>query len=460
MHHSPAPLLILLDNKFSRKLRYKGRAAHVLPRTHIRPRSIKRNILMFYQTEPMDGGHAVHRSGNYHKFGVMKNVAIGFLTALLCAAPSGHAQQIADVPTKNNGAMLSTVEVARDTFTPEQPTGVPQHTISCASGTSVAPTGYVCSSGLGIIKQKKGPVTQSLLQVDSSSDSSACGALFSTGYLLESNNVEPDAYDTLRLFMEQCPLYPTSVEGFGLVNAAVSGWSAGGTGRWQDYLTWLKSILYLNTDTSWYCEDVSAMITALQNDQAAKMAAIGYVIQSGKCPGFDTVLYNTASRARHTAWLDSVEMRYKYVDVPPTNAGYINMLDSINADTLAHPYDTTVPTLFQDSLQILLGPQYASSVGARSPITSQALLSAQLLENPIDNEEIDISYQMGRSALVTMELNDVLGRSVPIANAKYQLEQPGSHNATIPAPNLPAGTYYLRITTDAGDAITLKMVKE
>jgi Secretion system C-terminal sorting domain len=97
---------------------------------------------------------------------------------------------------------------------------------------------------------------------------------------------------------------------------------------------------------------------------------------------------------------------------------------------------------------------------APSAIGSQALLSAQLIENPIDNEEINISYQMGRTALVTMELRDVLGRMVPLSYAKYQLEQPGDHTATISAPNLPPGTYYLRITTDVGDAITLKVVKE
>ncbi len=100
-----------------------------------------------------------------------------------------------------------------------------------------------------------------------------------------------------------------------------------------------------------------------------------------------------------------------------------------------------------------------SGVEQSSPITSQALLSAQLLENPM-KDEIDISYEMGRTALVTMELRDVLGRAVPIANAKYQLEQPGSHTASIPAPNLPPGVYYLRVTTDVGDAITLKLVKQ
>ena len=336
------------------------------------------------------------------------------------------------------------------------------HNTPCGMRGAVLPTGYVCSSGLGIIKQKKGAVPQSLLQVDSSSDSSECYYLFGRGYLLESNNIEPDAYDTLRLFMEECPLWSDGVtsswDGFGYMDGAVSGWSAGGSGRWNDFLTWLKQVLYLNPDTAWYCEDVTDMISALQSDQSAKMAALGYVITSGKCPGYDTVLYNTASRFRHTSWLDSVEMHYGYLNNSPD--GRIAYNDSINADTLAHPYDTTVPSLFQDSLEILMGPQYAGvQQSTPTAITSQALLSAQLLENPM-KDEIDVSYDMGRTALVTMELRDVLGRAVPIANAKYQLEQPGDHTATLPAPNLPQGIYYLRITTDVGDAITLKIVKE
>jgi hypothetical protein len=179
------------------------------------------------------------------------------------------------------------------------------------------------------------------------------------------------------------------------------------------------------------------------------------MIQTGKCPEFTAAFAQWNSDALntlHAKWLDSLFALYPLYK--PWRA------DSINKGTLAHPFaDTAVPALFQDSLEILLGPQYAYSVGASSPISSQALLSVQLLENPMQNE-IDISYEMGRTALVTMQLSDVLGRTVPIANAKYQLEQPGDHNATIPAPNLPAGTYYLRITTDVGDAITLKVVKE
>ena len=91
---------------------------------------------------------------------------------------------------------------------------------------------------------------------------------------------------------------------------------------------------------------------------------------------------------------------------------------------------------------------------------SSDLLSAQLMENPTETNEIGVSYTMGRTALVTMQLLDVLGKSVPISNGKYNLQQPGTHEATLPVPNLPAGIYYLRVSTDVGDAITLKLVKE
>ena len=339
-------------------------------------------------------------------------------------------------------------------------------TSAAGLGSQVISRGFECSSGL--LTKGKGQVPLSIQTVDTAM--TRCDSLLSNGYGYQLEGLMEESYDTLRLFMEQCPFYVggaynagvVSWQVFTYVNAAVSGWSIGGVGRWPDYLTWLKKVLYLNPDTMWYCDDALAMMTAVQSDAGAQEAIARYIAQSGKCPGFTSDFQTEANAAEvgnHMTWKDSVAHHWVYIDSPynPVRLQWEN--DSINADTLAHPFDTTVPTLFQDSLQILLGPQYASSVGASSPITSEALLSAQLLENPMQ-DEIDVSYQMGRTALVTMELRDVLGRSVPIANAKYQLEQPGDHNTTIPAPNLPPGIYYLRITTDVGDAITLKIVKE
>ncbi len=300
---------------------------------------------------------------------------------------------------------------------------------------------------------------------------SHCDSLFTIGYDDLQDGQMEQSYDTLRLFMEQCPFYVgnkynsgvISWQGFAEVNAAFSGWTQGGIGRYPDFMSWLKKVLYYNPDTNWYCNDVNDMLSAAPDNQTLEVIC-QYILQSGKCPVLASYFQETLNAAiqnRHTIWLDSLKYAFEVHEDSLGQSGVYLWPDSIGEDTLAHPFtDTAVPTLFQDSLEILLGPQYASSVGASSPITSQALLSAQLIENPVNNNEIDISYQMGREALVTMELRDVLGRTVPIANAKYQLEQPGDHNATIPAPNLPAGTYYLRITTDVGDAITLKVVKE
>ncbi|HEX5315973.1 MAG TPA: T9SS type A sorting domain-containing protein [Candidatus Kapabacteria bacterium] len=321
----------------------------------------------------------------------------------------------------------------------------------------------VCSGGL-IAGKGKGQIP---LSIQSNIPMSHCDSLLSNGYYYQVAGNMKESYDTLRLFMEQCPFYVGinynngvySWQVFDYVASAVGGWTAGGAGRWPDFLTWLKKVLYLNPDTMWYCDDVDAMVTAVQSDEAAKEAMMQYILQSGKCAGFAAdfqAYYNSASHWRHQMWLDSIVTKYDTVQYDGNAYWWVDSM--VNKDTLANPYDSTIPTLWQDSLEILLGPQNAA-VQPSSPITSQALLNAQILDNPMQ-DEIDFSFEMGRTALVTMELRDILGRTVPLTYAKYQLEEPGTHEARIPAPNLPPGTYYLRITTDTGDVITLKVVKQ
>ncbi|HEY3873907.1 MAG TPA: T9SS type A sorting domain-containing protein [Candidatus Kapabacteria bacterium] len=321
------------------------------------------------------------------------------------------------------------------------------------------PGGFTCSSGFDMSKKKQGQDQIQEINSDTTGQY-ACGHRWSQGIALENDASFEAAYDTLRLFMEICPQYPDSWDGFSDVGGAVSGWSAGGDGRWSDYLYWLKQVLYFNLDTLWYCADVEEMLSALQDNQVAKQAAMKYVLESGKCPIWTSAFqesYNAASHWRHTRWLDSIIVKY---DTMTPLGEYQWWVDSlVNQDTLAHPYDSTIPPLSQFDLQLLMGPQNADGVPP-SRITSQALLSAQLMENPTETNEIGVSYQMGRTALVTMQLYDLLGKAVPITNAKYQLQQPGTHEATIPVPNLPPGTYYLRLSTDAGDAITLKVIKQ
>jgi len=306
---------------------------------------------------------------------------------------------------------------------------------------------------------------QTMFSVDSAM--STCDYLLRTGYLYQSVGEWKESYDTLRLFIEQCPFYVggaynngvLSWQVFGYVNGAISQWAGGGVGRWPDYLSWLKKVLYLNPDSMWYCWDVQDMITAEQQNQNAKLAALKYVLQNHKCDGYGfETLFTADSNARYQHWLDSLKELYRGSDGPDYQDWSDSTKRAFTADTSAHPFDTTIPSLFDVDLQILMGSQYASAPEPAA-IGSQALVGAKLLENPM-TDEIAVSFEMGRTALVTFELRDVLGRAIPLTYAKYQLEQPGPHEARIAAPDLPPGTYYLRVTTDIGETLTLKVVKE
>ena len=283
---------------------------------------------------------------------------------------------------------------------------------------TTAPTlgSVTCSSGLDMAK-KKGANGLSILKLnkplngDTAADSSTvdCGKLGSEEYELIENNHEPQGYDSAKKFLEDCPFYPDAYTAFSdILDAAFDG---GGPDGWAGFLAFLKQVLYLNPDTGgWYCSDVNDMLSAVQNPADAE-SICRYILASGKCPAYEAnfaTFESSAANGRHMHWLDSVGNLWAFYDP------YYS--DSVNADTLAHPFaDTAVPTLFQDSLEILMGPQYAKvQQSSPSAMGSQALLSAQLIENPINNEEIDISYNMARTALVTMELRDVLGRMVPL----------------------------------------------
>jgi hypothetical protein len=302
-----------------------------------------------------------------------------------------------------------------------------------------------------------------------------CGKLYATGYLLLSDGRGKESYDTLRLFLEQCPFWSkggpngeNAWRGFNDINGAVSIWSKGGVGRWSEYLNWLQKVLYYNPDTMWYCSDVVDMFTALQgsgspqSDAAAQMTVAKYILENHRCPGWEDAFekyYNSASHSRREYWLDSLTLIYQAGQLGPNYSDWDTATQNrFTRDTSMHPYDSTVPSLEQIHLEILRGQQNAVE-GASGTMSSIALLDAKLLDNPM-TDDIALSFEMGRTALVTMTLQDILGHAIPIENARYQLEQPGIHQAHIPAANLPAGTYYLRITTDTGETRTLKVVKQ
>ncbi|GEM_PF-2616668 len=328
------------------------------------------------------------------------------------------------------------------------------------NSTDPGPSGFVCSDGL--IAHKIYELPQSITDLSDSS----CGKLFALGYGLvgEGPASEPAGYDTLRYFLEQCPYWNVGGHGgenawtaFGYIGGAVSEWTAGGPGRWPDFLVWLKKVLYLNPDSLWYCNDVGDMITALQENQSQKLAVCKYILGHHLCSDFEfDVLYNSSSRWKHQYWLDSLKKYYQIHNDYGNIFGHWQ--DSIRVDTIVHPYDSTYGTIDDYGLSILRGPQYGA-VGPSAPVTSSALGAVRVQANPFDGELV-VMITMSKEALVTTELRDLLGRAVPLERSRYRLLQMGDNTESFSTSNLPSGTYYLRVSTDGGEVKTVKVVKQ
>ncbi|HET9135808.1 MAG TPA: hypothetical protein VFO76_04160, partial [Candidatus Kapabacteria bacterium] len=63
-------------------------------------------------------------------------------------------------------------------------------------------------------------------------------------------------YDTLKAYVEQCPLDKNSFRAFGSTTNASNGLYNNGDTIWAQYRDWLKKVLYNNPDSLYYCSDL------------------------------------------------------------------------------------------------------------------------------------------------------------------------------------------------------------
>jgi serine protease AprX len=87
----------------------------------------------------------------------------------------------------------------------------------------------------------------------------------------------------------------------------------------------------------------------------------------------------------------------------------------------------------------------------------ESLRLRQSYPNPIGlgSESTTISYSLAKPSMVTLTIHDVLGREV--RRVPSDSESAGEHHATVSASELPAGTYFYRLTA-GGDSRVGSMV--
>lgn len=274
---------------------------------------------------------------------------------------------------------------------------------------------------------------------------SECSHLQDEGEGLFHQNEYQMANDTLRFFIEHCAnqtAYQPWLEFFTIKDAVYDLYRPTyDSVRWEEFREWLKSVLYLNTtEFHYYCSDVACIINSMQyfrgrgNDVNGALAILKYVIDSGKCPAqfFSDTLWSTTRRDQYTLWRDTVK------------------------DSIRTPFDSTLPSLDDLNLQILRGNN-ASVIAGPSSIDARSLEALSVHPNPVI-DETEIQYTIRSVAALRLEVFDILGNSVYVEPIGFASE--GEHRSRLNTSRWISGTYYARLTSLTGGAMTVKIVKQ
>lgn len=193
-----------------------------------------------------------------------------------------------------------------------------------------------------------------------------------------------------------------------------------------------------------------------------------FVIYAGITEGYD----NGSQQYRHIWARTSPDGGTTWGDFTDLSSDIIHILDECVFPTIAYSTDDKIHFIYQadnepglavrgdedtpsENLYYYLGVDKEDIVGtSNKPLPSFEL--SQNYPNPF-NGETEIRLNLNRNAMVSLEVNDLLGRMV------YQLPatslQAGANKLTISANNLKPGVYVYSVIVN-GERITRKMIVE
>lgn len=253
--------------------------------------------------------------------------------------------------------------------------------------------------------------------------------------------------DSARYAIEHCAtqhLFIAIWRDFGIVSSGVQ-YKSTDPNRFPPFREWLKKVLYLNSDTNYYCQDVLAIMQSFQyfnaergDDYNGVIAVAKFLIDSNRCTHLFSEGYGKAWKdtrlQQHQKWQDTVK-------------------DSIKTPFSA---DTTLPSLEDLNLQILRGPQYAAVKDAFTPSTGMKIKYFTVSENPFKTETT-LHFGLADAEYMKMEIFDLLGNKV---YSDSKLFGEGAEEWKIDGKALARGALYARLSTMGGEVKTVKLVHE
>jgi hypothetical protein len=300
-------------------------------------------------------------------------------------------------------------------------------------------------------------VPLSVPPLDTAFDTSSCRGLLLGGQELGEPPISEyyQGADTLEYYVEHCYnysgfYYPV----FGEILSDIEGSGPNGTYPGGDtlpnLLQWYFNVLYLNTDTQYYCYDALNAENCLQamdgHDSSVRANPLNgfpgqaqvetYLLQSGKCPSFQSQLEGVLKQLYanwHYAWKDTVK------------------------DSLLTPWDTSnLPTLQQIGFEALLGPPHNAVNNGTLPTSVLGTICIE--PNPFEDNAV-VNYTLNVPATLTVEVFNVLGQRV-LALVPSVFTNNGNYSLTLSGLAMASGTYYLRFSVPEGEVQTVKINKQ
>lgn len=286
-------------------------------------------------------------------------------------------------------------------------------------------------------------LTEQRLGSHHSEDSSSCEKLYQEAdkYVFI-NGMQERALDSFMVYIEHCFNQDRAVNVFSDISSmAGQVFDVYVDFRWLGLRDWLKSVLYLNLSSEYYCADVLAIINTFQNysdttkggkDNNGLVVLCRFLLDENKCPSYNTFLIDLVTDVRKSQlsyWRDTV------------------------TDSIQTPVDTSSLTLEELGLGILRGPNQGAVTATHEPHLGELIAT----RNPF-TDVLELKYRLSKSGMVRIDVYDLLGRAVYAEGQGYK--QDGESVLSLQAKSWSPGSYYVRLSTPNGEVKTVKVVKE
>ncbi|HYM20528.1 MAG TPA: T9SS type A sorting domain-containing protein [Candidatus Kapabacteria bacterium] len=275
--------------------------------------------------------------------------------------------------------------------------------------------------------------------VSSSADTSNCLDLKNKVDEYDGAYLFQQEYDTGKYYIEHCYNVMQVWRRFGFVQSAGLGLEAKSDTIWAQARNWLKSVLYLDPDSNYYCADLANYAgTFAYRDELGHpanfkttLAILKYLRDSSHCSGFKSD-FTSILGEYHRIWQDTV------------------------TDSLKTPFDSTLPNIDQAGQSFLRGfaADVSNTIGT---ISNDPFDNLRATENPF-KRELDLKFMVLRPTVAKIEVYDALGRQMYTDGQGYL--EAGEHGAAINSSGWSSGTYYVRLVTLQGQVKTLKLVHQ